>query len=137
MSQQENIELVKELQTRLFKSSPEKVGLLFSTDLDWEIAGDVGALPWIGRKTGRQAIVEFVRDSREMLERLKFEVHGVLTDADQAVIIGELSSRVKSTGKVIDTSFAMILTIAGGEITRFQMLEDSFATPAAARARAL
>jgi hypothetical protein len=31
-----------------------------------------------------------VRDSRDMLERLKFEVHGVLTDADQAVIIGEL-----------------------------------------------
>jgi hypothetical protein len=82
MSQQENIELVKELQTRLFKSSPEEVGLLFSTDLDWEIAGDVGALPWIGRKTGRQAIVEFVRDSCDMLERLKFEVHGVLTDAD-------------------------------------------------------
>jgi hypothetical protein len=41
-------------------------------------------------------------------------VHGVLTDADQAVIIGELSSRVKATGKVIDTSFALILTIAGG-----------------------
>ena len=59
MSQQENIELVKELQTRLFKSSPEEVGLLFNTDLDWKIAGDVGALPWIGRKTGRQAIVEF------------------------------------------------------------------------------
>jgi ketosteroid isomerase-like protein len=137
MSQQENIELVKELQTRLFKSSPEEVGLLFSTDLDWEIAGDVGALPWIGRKTGRQAIVEFVRDSRDMLERLKFEVHGVLTDADQAVIIGELLSRVKATGKVIDTSFALILTIAGGKITRFQMLEDSFATSAAARASAL
>src|SRR5271155_3057168 len=98
MSQQENIELVKVLQTRLFKSSPEEGELLFSTDLDWEIAGDVGALPWIGRKTGRQAIVEFVRDLHDMLERLKFDVRGVLTDADQAVIIGELSSQVQATG---------------------------------------
>jgi uncharacterized protein len=43
----------------------------------------------------------------------------------------------KATGKVIDTSFALILIIAGGEIARFQMLEDSFATSAAARASAL
>jgi ketosteroid isomerase-like protein len=72
-----------------------------------------------------------------MLERLKFEVHGVLSDADQAVLIGQLLSRVKATGKVIDTSFALILIIAGGEITRFKMLEDSFATSAAARASVL
>ena len=134
MSQQENSALVEELQTRLFKASPEEVGLLFSTDLDWEIAGDAGALPWIGRKKGRQAVVEFVRDSRELLESLKFEVQAVLTDDDRAVITGELSSRVKATGRVIDTSFALILTIVRGEITRFQMLEDSFATSVAARA---
>ena len=133
MNEQTNTELVKELQTRLFQSSPEKVGELFSPDLEWEIAGDVGALPWIGRKQGRQAAVEFVRDTREMLERLKFEAQAVLTDDERAVIIGALASRVKATGRVVETSFALILTIAGGEITRFQMLEDSFATSKAAR----
>ena len=68
-----------------------------------------------------------------MLESLKFEVQAVFTNDDRAVIIGELSSRVKATGRIIDTAFALILTIADGQITRFQMLEDSFATSNAAR----
>jgi ketosteroid isomerase-like protein len=33
---------------------------------------------------------------------------------------------------VVETSFAIILTIADGEISRFQMLEDSFAVSRAA-----
>jgi ketosteroid isomerase-like protein len=37
------------------------------------------------------------------------------------------------TGKILDIAFAIILTIAGGEITHFSLLEDSFATPKAAR----
>ena len=133
MSRQENLDLAQELQIRLLKASPEDVALLFSDDVEWEIAGDVGALPWVGRKHGPQAVIEFVRDSREMLESLKFEVQAVLADEVRAVIIGELSSRVKKTGKVIDTSFALIVTVSAGKITRFQMLEDSFATAAAAR----
>ena len=136
MSQQANLDLAQELQTRLMKASPEEVALLFSDDLDWEIAGDTGALPWVGRKHGRQAVGEFVRDTREMLESLKFEVQAVLADDSRAIILGELSSRVKKTGKVINTSFALILTISGGKIVRYQMLEDSFATSVAARAGA-
>jgi ketosteroid isomerase-like protein len=48
------------------------------------------------------------------------------------VIVGELASRVKSTGQTVETAFA--LTVSGGEITRFRMLEDSFAVSRAARA---
>jgi hypothetical protein len=43
-------------------------------------------------------------------------------------------SKVKRTAKIINTDFAIILTIANGEIVRFQMLEDSFAVSQAARA---
>lgn len=45
----------------------------------------------------------------------------------QVVILGSLASRVKQTGKVIETFLAIILTSPGGQIIRFQMLEDSFA----------
>ena len=39
----------------------------------------------------------------------------------------------ESTGKIIKTDFAIVLTVANGEIVRFQMLEDSFAVSKAAR----
>jgi ketosteroid isomerase-like protein len=49
------------------------------------------------------------------------------------VILGELATTVKRTHRTIEGSFAIVLTISGGRITRFQMLEDSFAVSQAAR----
>jgi len=49
------------------------------------------------------------------------------------VILGSLASKLKRTGKVIETDFAIVLTVSNGEIVRFQMLEDSFAVFQAAR----
>jgi len=40
---------------------------------------------------------------------------------------------LKANGRTIETDFAIVLTIANGMITRFQMLEDSYAVSAAAR----
>ena len=38
---------------------PVEIATLFDADLVFEIQGDEGVLPWIGRKTGRQAIADF------------------------------------------------------------------------------
>jgi ketosteroid isomerase-like protein len=114
-------------------ASPDEIAQLFSPDLDWHIAGDEGVLPWIGHKVGRGAIADFVRDSRIMLERINFEVHDVLTGNSRAVILGSLASKLNRTGKVIRTDYVIILTVADGQVTRFQMLEDSFAVSKAAR----
>jgi ketosteroid isomerase-like protein len=82
----------------------------------------------------RSAAADFFRDVRRLIEPLRFEIHDVLTNDSRAVIVGELASRVKSTGKTVETAFAFVLTVSGGEITRFRMLEDSFAVSQAARA---
>jgi len=114
-------------------ASPDEIAQLFSPDLDWHIAGDEGVLPWIGHKAGRSAVADFVRDSRVLLERIKFEVQAILADDDRAAIVGSLASKLNRNGRVIRTDYAIILTVAGGQVTRFQMLEDSFAVSRAAR----
>ena len=57
----------------------------------------------------------------------------ILASDGWAVIVGELTSRIKATGNIIGSAFAIILTVSDGEITPFQMLEDSFAVSEAAR----
>ena len=74
-----------------------------------------------------------MRDSRALLEPIRFEVHDILANDDRAVILGSLASKLKSNGQVMTTDFAIVLTVAEGEIVRFQMLEDSFAVSRAAR----
>lgn len=135
MSQEQNIEVAQSFLASLGRGdAPESVAALFTEDVEWHIAGDVGVLPWIGHKTGRAAVIDFIRDSGEMLERLKFDVVDITASDTRAIILGELASKMKSNGKVIETTFAVVLTISEGKITRFHMLEDSFAVSRAARA---
>jgi ketosteroid isomerase-like protein len=134
MTQNDTLHLAREFLRRMGSGAePSEVAELFSKNMEWEIAGDTGALPWIGRKSGRAAVTDFVNDSRAMLERISFEVRDILANDDRAVILGSLVSELKRTAKIINTDFAIILTVANGEIVRFQMLEDSFAVSQAAR----
>jgi ketosteroid isomerase-like protein len=134
MSQQENIRIAQQLLAGIGQGAdPDEIAALFSVDTQLEVAGDVGALPWIGQNAGRGAVAEFIRDTRRLLERIRFEIHDILASDGRAVIIGELASKIKATGKIVESAFALILTVSGGEITRFEMLEDSFAVSRAAR----
>jgi hypothetical protein len=71
MSQNDSLRLAQEFLGRSGSGAePADIAKLFSESVEWEIAGDTGVLPWIGRKSGRAAITDFVNDSRAMIGRL-------------------------------------------------------------------
>ena len=51
----------------------------------------------------------------------------MLSNETRVVVIGELASPVKNTGKLIQTEFAFDFTIEDGQIVRFRLFEDSHA----------
>jgi uncharacterized protein len=135
MSHQQNIAIAQKLLEGIGGGQdPSGVAALFDADLVFEIQGDDGVLPWIGRRTGRQAVADFIRDIRALTEPVTFDVEDILASDSRAVIVGALQTRIKATGKITTTQFAIILTITGGLVTRFQMLEDSYDVSKAARA---
>ena len=107
------------------------VAALFSDAVDWVIAGDTARVSWIGRKVGRAGVASFVTELREKIESVRFERKALLVDGHRAVAIGELVSRVKPTGRLIETEFAFDFTIEDGLVTRYRMFEDSVAVAAA------
>lgn len=134
MSEEETLRITQRLLADIGTGvAPDEIADLFSTDVQFEVRGDMGALPWIGRRTGRTAVSDFIRDTRSLLDRIRFDVEGIMAKDDRAVIFGHFISKVNTTGKIIDSPFALILQIAAGKLTRFQMLEDSFAVSQAAR----
>jgi uncharacterized protein len=134
MGQEQNIGIARELLAHLGEGrEPGIIAALFSEKVVFEIPGDAGALPWIGRTTGRAAVADFIRGLRTLTEPVSFEVQDVLASEARAVIVGELATRIKATGNVIESPFAIILTVSGGEVTGFRMLENSFAVSKAAR----
>ncbi len=71
-----------------------------------------------------------------MTEPVKFDVlQDILASDTRAAILDELATRVKSTGRVIESPFAIILTVSGAEITHLQMLENNFAVSKATKVR--
>ncbi|WP_163471190.1 nuclear transport factor 2 family protein, partial [Haemophilus influenzae] len=92
-------------------AAPEVIAALFSEAVDWEIAGDIERVSWIGRKTGRAGVASFVRELFERIEPVRFEVGSILVEGKRAVALGALISRVKSTAKTIETEFAIDFTI--------------------------
>ncbi len=127
MTPQTNVALANGLLAGIRQGKdPDAIAGLFSEDVSFEIPGDNGVLPWIGRKTGRGAVVGFIRGLREMTEPIKFDVQDIMASDTRAVIVGDLATRFKATGNMTETAFAIVLTISNGAISRFQMLEDSF-----------
>jgi uncharacterized protein len=134
MSYQQNVAIAQKLLEGIGGGKdPAEIATLFDAHVLFEIQGDDGVLPWIGRKTGRQAVVDFIRDIRALTEPVTFDVEDILASDSRTAIIGALQTRIKATGKIIATQFAIILTITGDIVTRFQMLEDSFGVSKVAR----
>lgn len=109
------------------------IATLFARDARIEVPGDDGVLPGIGYRSGRAAAAALIEHARQQAEPVAFQIEDILASASRAVIVGELAARFRPTEKVVDTAFAIILTITRKRITRFQMLQDSFAVSRAAR----
>jgi hypothetical protein len=79
MGRLQNIEMAQRLLEGLGHAlAPEEIASPFDADLEFEIQGDVSVLPWIGRKTGRSGMADFVRDIRAMTEPVTFDVEDIL-----------------------------------------------------------
>lgn len=128
MGWQESIRLAQQfLETLRSSSVPDGIASLCTPDLARHVPRDPDALPWIGRKTGREAITHCVRDARMMVEGIGFDAKEVLASRDRDILLGHVQSRIKASGKLIESEFAVVLRFAGEQIASFLLLEASFA----------
>jgi uncharacterized protein len=109
MSQQENIRIAQELLAGMGeRRDPAVIADGFSEDVLFEIQGDEGVFPWIGRRRGRSAVADFLRGVRSKTEPVRFDITEIFASDTRAVIVGELAARVTATGKMIESDIAII-----------------------------
>lgn len=107
--------------------TPEAISGLFDEKVDWDIPGDVRNVPWIGKRSSRGDIADFVRTLRRLTLPVRFEVRKIIANMEEAVALGALETRVESTQKMIKTDFAFYFVVKNNLIKKFRLLEDSFA----------
>lgn len=129
-----NLEIAQQLLAQIGSGAdPEAIAAGMDEGVVLEIPGDEGAMPWVGKRTGRHAVAQFLTDQRSLLTSTMFRVDDILASDQRAVIIGALSATLNVNGRTIETDFVIVLTIVDGTVSRFQMLEDSYALSVAAR----
>jgi len=100
---------------------------LFADMVDWYIPGNQAVAPWLGRRTNKTEIAEFFRVLWKNTEPVSAIVEHILVEDDFGIVTGEFSTRMLSTGKIVDSLFSIHLTVSGNKITRYRLQEDSYA----------
>ncbi|MEO3977327.1 nuclear transport factor 2 family protein [Streptomyces sp. CAU 1734] len=113
---------------RLREGDPERIAELFAERVDWTIA-DNPAVPWIRPRHTRADVADHFRElaAGQRADPAGTSVDTIVVEGTAAMLSGSLAGTVISTGKRFSSPFAMRLTVHGGLITGYLVVEDSLA----------
>ncbi len=114
------------------EQGPEEIGAMYAEEVDWQIARNT-AVPWIRPRSTRADVVGHWVELAEhtVPEAGGATIDAFLVDGADAVLTGHLHGTLRATGKSFHSPFALRLTVAGGEIVRHHIYEDSLGIAAA------
>ncbi|MEC4003722.1 nuclear transport factor 2 family protein [Flavobacterium sp. SUN052] len=111
----------------LSKRDLENLTLLFAKNIDWNLPGNPNAAEWFGQRNTREEVKEFYQLLWKKVEPISGTINNIFIDKEDAVIAGEFTVKMLSTGKLVSSIFYIQMTIKNGLIEKYRLLEDSFA----------
>lgn len=132
-SEQANVQTVQQAYAAFGRGDiPAVLGML-SDDVEWLEPGSAEALPWGGRRRGREQVGQFFQALDSALDFEAFEPREFIAQGDVVVVLGSERARVKAGGSVVTTDWAMVFTLRDGKIARFRDYYDTAPILAALR----
>ena len=99
---------------------------LFSETVDWYIPGDETKATWLGIRNTRQEVSDFYELLWKNTEPVSAHIDNIFADEENAVIVGEFSTKMLKTNHIINSPFCIQMRIQDNKIVRYRLLEDSF-----------
>ncbi|MFG3343538.1 nuclear transport factor 2 family protein [Streptomyces sp. NPDC048018] len=116
--------------TRLFPLLAEgrtaEAAALFADSVSFSVPHPPG-VPWVPEVDSADGMRTFFDLLRTHVRAERFDLRQVLVDGDDVVLFGHMVSEVRTTGRTIDTAFALHTTVRDGRITRYHLYEDTYA----------
>src|SRR3954447_25406263 len=107
MSDQGNERAVQKMFAAFTKGDVPGVLDRLSDDIEWRIAGP-SELPYAGIHRGRDEVAKFFETFGQAAEFEVFEPEEYFASGDKVVVLGHERQRIRSTGQVVDTEWAMV-----------------------------
>ncbi|HXE05313.1 MAG TPA: nuclear transport factor 2 family protein [Bryobacteraceae bacterium] len=131
MSEQQNIQLVRQAYDAFRRADIAGVLRTLSENVDWFIPGPEKIIRFAGRRRGPQQVGEFFSLLAETQTAELFEPLEFIAGQDKVVVLGTQRWRVKSTDRIYEDDWAHVFTIENGRITQFKEYHDTAAEAAA------
>ena len=126
MDVDDNIRLIQE-QFAAFGRGDLRVALShIAEDVEWQapVSGHPDALPWGGRRLGREAVTDYFRLLGEAVRPQPFEGLVFTASGDRVVVEGRNAGTVLSNGKRYEHEWVMVFIFRGGRIVGFRHYYD-------------
>jgi ketosteroid isomerase-like protein len=124
VDEQANVRVVEGMFSALRRGDISAVLDRLSDDIEWRIAGP-SELPYAGIHRGRDEVARFFETFGQAAEFEVFEPREYLGKGDKVVVLGHERQRIKESGRVVETDWAMVFALRDGRITRFRNFVDS------------
>lgn len=124
MDEQANVRVVEGMFSSLERGDIRGVLDRLSEDVEWRIAAPA-ELPYAGIHHGRAEVAQYFQTFGQTAEFELFEPQEYLAKGNKVVVLGRERQRIKDSGRVVDTDWAMVFALRDGCITRFRNYVDS------------
>jgi ketosteroid isomerase-like protein len=127
MNEGNNMKTVKDAYLAYEERNLKALLGFLTEDVHWFEVGPPDLIPTAGTRKGREQVEEFfaVLDAREDVQSLKPQ--RFVSQGDTVVVLGELRSRVRATGSIINSPWVHVFTLKDGKISEFRSFYDSAA----------
>ena len=132
-SEQASLQVVRDAYAAFERADIADLLEMLTDDVEWFEPGLPEVLPWAGSRRGAGQVGEFFRALDEALEFEAFEPREFIAQDDSVVVLGFERVRLKSSGRLVETDWAMVFMIRNGKIARLRKYVDTAPMLAALR----
>ena len=125
MSEQANLEAVRQVYAAFVRRDLPSILELQADDARWSVAGPADQIPWAAPPPGREGVADFLRILSEWLVAEQFEIREFLASADTVVALGYQRGHVRPNGTPYEFDFVHVWSLQDGKITSFRVYYDT------------
>ncbi|MBV8804539.1 MAG: nuclear transport factor 2 family protein [Sinobacteraceae bacterium] len=125
MSEQENVQLVKDVYAAFGRGDMQGLLALLTEDIEWITPGE--GWPLAGTYRGRARVAGLLQKASEMLEISFLEPREFVGQGDRVLVVGSERGRVKATNRTFEGHWVAAFTVRNGKVMNVREYNDSLA----------
>jgi len=125
MIEQDNVAVVRAVYAAFLRTDTPSLLEYLTSDIKWFAVGQPRIIPTAGTRYGRNQVAQYFSILSATEDLQNFQAEEFIAEEDTVVTIGTLKTRLKETGKLLQTSWVHVFNFHKGKISEFRSFYDT------------